>query len=525
MRNRIGYILFGLSFFLIGQKAHASAESTGPNGIESIGLGLSGNGVGIGQIENFRPGDPWDNTQTEVPPFPAFDTTAARFNSFINPKEVFFGTPDTPISNIINFTPAANDIGDTGAAGHATEVAGVMISTDTTPIPFSTDLAIGVAPQADLYASGFGSTIFTHEVFARTAQFIAGRNGGNISAINVSTGFSLTGNEIPDGNSTLSSFIDWSAKEHDVLYVVAGPYTPGATSSIRIPADNFNGVTVAFSRENNDGVFSNVASQNVVIPSTGRTYIDLIAPGFDVATATQGNGISLTSFGTSIAAPHVTGTVALLQEHANNVGWNANARRHEVMKAVLMNSADKVAGILGSTRTVLNKNGKDWFHSSNPAATSSLIPLHEEFGAGHLNAKRALTQFQSGEQDADGADVSAIGWDYGTPATIFDDYRYAIGEPLLKDSYLSVTLTWDRIVDFELQSGDLNDNGKYDSGDTFESYNNLDEVVNDLDLFIVPRGDDGSNSVAVSWGEVGFGGYNLEHLLAEIPTLGCTISL
>ena len=47
--------------------------------------------------------------------------------------------------------------------------------------------------------------------------------------------------------------------------------------------------------------------------------------------------------GTSFAAPHVTGTIALLQQYAvGNFAANANARRHEVMKAVIMNSADKI---------------------------------------------------------------------------------------------------------------------------------------------------------------------------------------
>jgi len=58
----------------------------------------------------------------------------------------------------------------------------------------------------------------------------------------------------------------------------------------------------------------------------------------------------------------------LLQNHANNVGWVENARRHEVMKAVLMNSADKLedngdGNLLGMTRTVLDSNGNDWLAS------------------------------------------------------------------------------------------------------------------------------------------------------------------
>jgi len=55
--------------------------------------------------------------------------------------------------------------------------------------------------------------------------------------------------------------------------------------------------------------------------------------------------------GTSYAAPHATGVVALLQEYARANGLGADSRRHEVMKAVLMNSADKVAGLVCSPKT------------------------------------------------------------------------------------------------------------------------------------------------------------------------------
>lgn len=43
---------------LRGQVAWASADSIGPNGINSSGLPLTGMGVDIGQAEDFRPGDP-----------------------------------------------------------------------------------------------------------------------------------------------------------------------------------------------------------------------------------------------------------------------------------------------------------------------------------------------------------------------------------------------------------------------------------------------------------------------------------
>ena len=58
-------------------------------GSNSSGLGLTGNEIGIGQVETSRPGDPTDNSQPG-PPYPDFDTTATLFNSNIDPERVFY---------------------------------------------------------------------------------------------------------------------------------------------------------------------------------------------------------------------------------------------------------------------------------------------------------------------------------------------------------------------------------------------------------------------------------------------------
>jgi len=377
MSNKTFFGLLVLAKVLFGQLAYASLESTGPNGINSSGLGLTGNGVGIGQVETSRPGDPTDES---MPGPPNFDTSFLRFNSNIDPERVFYASIDPPITGALNFAPTANSVNETGI-GHATAVAGVMISTDTTPV--GNDSVVGVAPQADLFSAGndFG-TFFSSEYGSAVAgQLIATQNNSNIRAINMSVGLPLT-TLFPDGTSTISSFVDWSSRVHDVLYVAAGPYTSSvpASANIRMPADNFNGITVAMSRKNGTK-YRQADSRNVVIPSTGRTYVDLLAPGVDVLFATQGNGTD-TNFGTSLAAPHVTGTVALLQEYgdaqiaAGAANWTGTvasgptARRHEVMKAVLMNSADKIKDdgmfvlngnaipqgrLLGMERTVLKR--------------------------------------------------------------------------------------------------------------------------------------------------------------------------
>src|SRR5207244_973743 len=85
-----------------------------------------------------------------------------------------------------------------------------------------------------------------------------------------------------------------------------------------------------------------------ILSEDGRTLVHLIAPGADIQVpeyTPDGNGKYVVGAGSSFAVPHATGTVALLQEAAKDLGQDA--KRHEVMKAVLINSAEKIEGRLG----------------------------------------------------------------------------------------------------------------------------------------------------------------------------------
>ncbi len=527
-----------LVYFGYVHSSFGSTQSIGPNGIDAAGLLdfngalLNGSGSVIGQLEPQRPGKPF------------FDTDSALINSSVIPDDVFFRHVETFPPTPPDFTPTDNNSMEVDA--HAVRVAGVMISTDTTDVDMDGDAPTGVAPSAGLFSAGYNPlTVFIDrdQAAAITGQHLAALAGTDIRAINMSFALPLTGANTRNGNQLFTQFVDWSARHHDVLYVVAGNEL-GETNSI--PTDNFNGIDVASSVQVG-GVYSQVADRNEYDRDADgdRTSIDLIAPGENIELADVNNQTT-TGNATSYAAPHVVGTVALLQQYAEEridnagsprwkgspgAGQSAPAQRHEVMKAVLMNSADKLkddgtfapqGALLGMSRTVTDKVGNNWLASEayddDTSTGNGFIPLDDQMGAGHLNARRAVQQLAPGEYDANSEDVPTIGWDYGHTTGQNSINKYPLVGSLVANNFISITLAWDRHVAF---SSDANMNGEYDLGDTFEpSMSSFpepdsDDLINDLDIYLVPKGSFSINqAVALSASPEG----TLEHIFFQIPT-------
>ncbi|MEO0406765.1 MAG: S8 family serine peptidase [Cyanobacteria bacterium P01_A01_bin.135] len=487
--------------------ALALLNSVGEAGIDALRLqaaplNLTGAKIAIGQVEIGRP-------------------TAQRLDKPAVPDLVL------RVGQVFvrDEAPSANELVD----GHAVSVASVMVSQDKQ--------LTGVAPGAQLYASAVGllnRSAQPEECLA--AQTVAQQNGEDVRAINFSFGESLDRDPRPDamldGNALLTQCIDWSSNEHGTLYVIAGNQGRGG---IPIPTDLFNGITVANSTQV-DGVFTKVdfsslgSAPELIVgrreeleSNVGeRRSISLVAPGSNL-TMLNTNGGRIRASGTSFAAPHVTATVALLQEYGdrqlrqNRPDWSVDSRNPQVTRAVLLNSADKLQDdgsgqALGMTRTLFTHRNETWLDSD--AYLDEDYPLSEALGTGHLNAYRAYEQFSAGQQapgDAVDGLVSQRGWDYRSVAEDGDipSYRdYVIDVPLQADSFISATLTWSRKVTLN----DDNENGQYDVGETFE-----DHGLNNLNLYLLPADeDDTDDSLWQSVSPVD----SVEHIFQRIPETG-----
>jgi hypothetical protein len=327
-----------------------------------------------------------------------------------------------------------------------------------------------------------------------------------------------------DGQALLTQCVDWSSRVDDVLYVIAGNQGKGG---IPIPTDHFNGITTAYTAKR-EGKFTKVDFANISALPVGigrslikreindgsRRSINLVAPGNKIELYDLKGKLNTVS-GTSFAAPHITASVALLQEYGDqqinqkNPHWSLDSRRHQVMKAVMLNAADKIKDtgdglLLGMRRTVLTKDQKTWLESD--AYKDPKIPLDMQMGTGHLNTFRAYQQFSNGQWSATES-IPAIGWDYATvTANSYQDY--ALEKPLKANSFVSITLAWDRLVELI----DTNRNNLYDLDESFQ-----DLGLNNLDVYLLPAQED--NNTKYTCASLSDSD-SLEHIFCPIPTSG-----
>jgi len=354
----------------------------------------------------------------------------------------------------------------------------------------------GIAPQTDLrsgaIATSWAGNAYSLSFFLTTAT-MAGAYGAFFGSADVIN--SSWGGTDPSGSSNRATITDGLANQNrtTTFVVSAGNAGPGA-NTVGSPGSAYNNITVAALQNNGSNVYNSVATfssrgpQSWYNGATGaivtgvRAAVDIAAPGTTLTSAFYGgqtggnnptrpgsvaqpgsNFYSGGLGGTSFAAPITAGGVALLDSASKadaGLAGNINSRDARVVKAVLMNSADKIPGW---------NNGQ----ANVGGVIQTTQSLDWASGAGALNLDRAYDQYiTAGTRDVaglGGGTVEEVGWDYGEVA-IGQSNRYLIDDYLLGGSVFTVTLDWFRERTFSLTGLTAQDIGEA----------NLDLIITDL---------------------------------------------
>lgn len=354
---------------------------------------------------------------------------------------------------------------------HATAVAGAALSQDAT--------RRGVAFGAGWWTAqttnrGSITNSRTQTIAAETfAQGLGNLSGNPAEVLTLSIGFSGADTALDQWSLGLDHII---GARGTTIVVAAGNDGPGSSTLSGPPVGAFNILSVGATGGTGAAIsedYTQIAPYSSRGPtSDGRSKPDIVAPGSLLELPTLSGGWSVGS-GTSFATPLVAGGATLLIDMGRDRGMNTDAT---VIKSVLMNSADKLAG---------------WSHTSTS-------PLDPQFGAGQMNLQSAYAQYDAGEQDP--GTVGTVGWDYGTIVGAVEN-TYDINLDLPAGSQLAATLVWNR--------------------DVSSSTSNIETTVYaasplaNLDLFLYEAGDP-ATSVASSVSSLD----NIEHLFLSIPNEG-----
>jgi serine protease AprX len=290
--------------------------------------------------------------------------------------------------------------GDSG--GHGTMVAGIMTSNNAT--------YRGMAPGLDTISvavAGGDSTSMSGMNYLMT--------GVTERAENVNYSFG-NGTANSQDYASIDRFFDGVCDTFQVMVSKStgnGGFSSGApTITHPAPAYNLLACASIFDQGNTNRADDRISSYSSTGPTVGgRKKPDIASPGESITTTNNTGGFSSNS-GTSFAAPHIGGSVVLL----NNVG----APGALAAKAVLINTADAIDSRgTSSTADDLPVAGSFW---------------DRRYGWGYANLNRAFVH----APDVFLADLQA-------PATGSRTFKLFKGQMFANDK---ATATWNRHVAF-----------------------------------------------------------------------------
>lgn len=345
----------------------------------------------------------------------------------------------TQLSEQFTGTGALGSIGD-----HATAVASVIAGRGSLYYHQA-----GIAPFVDIQSGAIATADYGGGSFDVSDLSLASTYGhffGQVDVINSSWG----GSGDPTGSSFQTVMLDGLAlRNPTTTFVVAAGNSGPGNNQVGGPANGYNSISVG--ALGNANAFDQLASfssggpQDYWDPIAGtvagvRAAVDVVAPGEDLVAAAYIPGNSNGTYyyvgiaGTSFAAPIVAGGVALMDSASRLLGLDAESRDARVIKAVLMNSADKIAGwdngqsLIGGVITTTQ--GLDYYS-----------------GTGALDLSNTYATYLTGTRDVSGlagGAVGNVGWDYGALAGLGAHNDYVINQTLLAGSTVAATLDWFR---------------------------------------------------------------------------------
>lgn len=377
----------------------------------------------------------------------------------------FFDAQDTYLSNGVS----SGNLGQSDR--HATWVGHTIAGRRPATInEYQRGIAYGAELWSGAIATSYGSPPWSNSWgwsrgYAFTDPYskpmLTGINGRTTDVVNSSYGF-INSNDpaVAGGSSVFTVTMDGLARQSRATVVFAAGNEGPDVTALRAPGNGYNTISVGALGADTDAdpyrtisTFSSRGPQSYVGPDGDfgnvRARVDITAPGQNMTLAFYGgltggnvggsdpsqganNWYTFNAQGTSFAAPTVAGGASLLADVAyDRYTPNAiNARDGQVIKAVLLNSADKPLSW---------DNGQQ----RNNAVVGTSQSLDYTYGAGILNLDRAFDQFTAGTHDrmVDTDSVLSIGWDYGT-IDEGDAIDYLIEGKLAEGSTFNATLNW-----------------------------------------------------------------------------------